>query len=349
MSDRKKWTKDKIDLLRDLWTRPDISISDIATELKTTYDAVKHAIRRYNLSHYRKPKREKADSSSMQKVLEELNDRDFEKLKKTAKISWNIPKGKGTKQNKEYTKYLVFGDAHIPFHNEPAIRSILKLMDDEKFDGLINGGDFLDLDVISHWNKNKRKTLEGKRLREDYITANAILDEFDKRLPKNAEKHFFYGNHEDWYNQLIEEVPALEGLFEPSEDLNLEKRGYRIYKDVNHIEKFGRLAIVHGLYTSQNYVKKHIDELKTNVLHFHLHSQRERYESSEAHELSMGGYCCGCLCDLTPAYMKGRPHKWTHGFAILYINKKTGDFFVDMKRIVKGKFIYNDKIYDGNK
>jgi hypothetical protein len=346
---QKIWTLDKVNLLRDLWSNPNISINDIAIELKTTYDSIKHALRRYNLTHYRKIKRDKAEASSFQKMLEELDDKEFEELKEDAKLDWEISKSKKSiSKNKNWISYIVTADGHIPYHNQPAFKAIFKLMDDITFDGHIELGDFMDLDVISHWTKNKKKTLEGKRLKQDYIIGNTILDEFDKRLPKNADKKYFYGNHEDWYNQLIEELPALEGLFDPITELKLKERGYKVYP-YNHIENIGKLRFTHGIYTGQNYVKKHIDELKTNVIFGHLHSQRERYESSEARELSMGGYGLGCLCDLAPGYMRGKPHKWTHGFAIVYIEKKTGHFFVDLKRIVKGRFIHNNKIYDGNK
>ena len=79
---KKVWSKDKINVLRDLWTNPNYSVSDIAKELNVSYDAVKHALRRYNLTHYRKVKRDKASSSSMQKMLENIDVKEFEKLKK---------------------------------------------------------------------------------------------------------------------------------------------------------------------------------------------------------------------------------------------------------------------------
>jgi len=345
----KIWTKDKINILRDLWTNPNVSINDIAIELKTSYDSVKHALRRYNLTHYRKVKRDKASSSSMQKMLEDIDLKKFEKLKKSCSLNWKVPKGKAPiSKNKGWTEYIVTSDEHAPKHNEVAIRSILKLMDDHVFDGHIKLGDFMDMEPISHWTKNKRKTLEGRRLMEDYTVGNILLDEFDKRLPSNAHKYYFWGNHEDWYNQFIEEIPALEGFADPTKELKLIERGYTVFP-YNHIEQFGRLSITHGIYATSDSTKKHLDELKTNVMFGHTHTQSEKYASSEARTLSMGGYNLGCLCDLAPDYMRGRPHKWTHGFAILYVEKKTGNFFVDLKRIVNGRFIHNNKLYDGNK
>jgi predicted phosphodiesterase len=284
-------------------------------------------------------------------MLEGIDPKEFEKLKKECSLNWKIPKGRtGIEKNKYkgFTKYLVVADVHIPKHNEPCIKAVLKLMDDENFDALINLGDYMDMEPISHWTKNKRKTLEGRRLYEDYVVGNILLDEFDKRLPKNAPKYYFWGNHEDWYNQFIEELPALEGFADPTKELKLIERGYKVFP-YNHQEKFGKLTITHGIYACADSTKKHLDELKVNVMFGHTHTQAEKYASSEARLLAFGGYNLGCLCDMAPDFMRGRPHKWTHGFAILYVDKKTGDFFVDLKRIVKGRFIHNNKIYDGNK
>ena len=264
-------------------------------------------------------------------------------------INWQIKKtSKKESAKKPFTTYLVIADTHVPHVNITAMKSIFHLMDDVKFDGFIALGDIMDMSPISHWLKNKRKTLENKRMITDYIEGNKLLDEIDKRLPKNCDKRFFYGNHEEWYHQLIEEYPALEGLLDPQVELKLAERGYKVYDKLNHIERIGKLSFTHGIYHSQNFVKKHIDELKTNIIFGHLHTPRQRFASSPAREIAIAGYSLGALCDLSPAYMKNRPNSWVHGFAIVYFYDN-GYFDVDVKRIVKGKFIYNNKLYNGNK
>ena len=265
-------------------------------------------------------------------------------------VNWKIAKSKSaSKKNKIFSSYLIIADNHVPYENVPATKSIFKLMDDVAFDGFIILGDFMDMSPISHWLKNKRKTLENKRMIDDYIEGNKILDEFDKRLAKNCDKRFFYGNHEEWYHQLIEEYPALEGLLDPKVELKLKERGYKVYDKLNHIERIGRLSLTHGIYHSQNFVKKHIDELKTNVMIGHLHTPRQRFASSPAREIAIAGYSVGCLSDLAPAYQKNRPNSWVHGMAIVYFYDNGGYFDVDLKRIVKGRFVFNNKLYDGNK
>ena len=280
--------------------------------------------------------------------LNELDNFDEEKQKKLAVSQWKVPKGvKKDTVNDIFKTYLYTADQHVPDHNIPANRAVMKLMDDIKFDGFRIVGDFQDLGSISHWNEHKRKTLETQRIKKDYIVGNGLLDEYDKRLPKGCDKAYFWGNHEDWYNQLIEKMPVLEGMLNPTEELHLKKRGYKVYEKLNYIEHIGRLSVTHGVYANVHAVKKHIDEFKTNVLFFHTHRIGSRSASSPAKEIAIVGYNGGCLCDKNPDYLKGKPNKWSHGFTIVYY-MPNGYFFVNNIRIVKGRFIYNGTLYDGN-
>ena len=287
-------------------------------------------------------------------LQEKLNIPQLEKINpnqiaKNAKTTWKIPKGKNKKiQNKDFKIFLYTADQHVPEYNISANKALFKLMEDIKFDGFRIVGDFMDMSPISHWNENKRKTLEAQRLKEHYIIGNVLLDEYDKRLPKNCDKAYFWGNHEDWYNQLLEKMPVLEGLLNPNDELHLKERGYKIYDNVNHIERIGRLSVCHGMYATINAVRKHIQEFKTNVLFFHTHRIGSRSESSPAKEIAIIGYNGACLCNKNPDFLKNKPNKWSHGFAIVYY-MPNGYFYVENIRIIKGRFVYNGKIYDGNK
>ena len=342
------WTKEKVELL-EAYAQTNMTKLQIGKKMKKSLDSISHALRRYDIQ---RPTKMEVKTDASYDVVG-LNDEDYTEAKTKAKTQWKIAKERKTKKkgnDKDYSIYLVTSDHHIPHQNTPAQRAIFKLMDDVAFDGNIILGDYMDMAPISHWNRNKKKTLETKRLKEDYIVGNAVLDEYDKRLPKHCDKRFFWGNHENWYNDLIDEMPALEGLLDPKTELHLDERGYTTYEKMNHIEKIGKLNFTHGMYTSMHYVKKHIDEFKSNVIFGHLHSPRMRCETAVGHETAMAGYCLGCLCDMNPDYMKNRPNKWAHGFAVVYFYKDgTGQFDVDLKRIVKGKFIFNNRLYDGNK
>lgn len=262
---------------------------------------------------------------------------------------WKVPKSPEIREkDKKFETWLIWADTHVPYHNSAVIRVLLKLAEDIKFDGMVVDGDFMDLDCISHWNKGKALKTEGKRLLSDYAEGNLILDEFDKRLPKDSKKVFIYGNHERFYNDFIEEYPVLQGIGDPTGGLKLVERGYKILDKQNEIFKLGKLSICHGMYTGDNAVKRHVQSFMTNVLFAHVHSQAEFCSPSPAKEISTYGASIGCTCDHNPDYMKGACHKWTHGFAIVYLYDR-GFFDVDLKRIINGKVIFNNKLYNGNR
>ena len=340
------WTPDKIETLKGYLADGE-SYRKIGQKFACSKDAIQHAVDRYNLNQFRaeNPKAEKILQSI---EIEELNDEKFEELKEQAKLKWIPVKTKISKNiKKPYEIALITSDHHVPHQDDPAIKAILKLMDDIKFDYNIILGDFLSCDCISHWNQSKHKTLELQRLKKDYILGNSLLDEMDKRLPKNCKKHFFFGNHDGtWIDDLLESVPALEGLVEPASQLFLTERGYKTYK-YNDVVAFGRLNLTHGIFACSNPIKKHLDELKVNIAFGHTHQLGMMFSSSAAREIAFAGYNTGCLCNMAPDYLKGKPHAWTHGFMIVYFYPD-GYFDVNLIRIIKGKFIYNEKIYNGN-
>lgn len=340
------WSQDKVDLLKT-YLEMGLSRPKIANKMNMSFDSVKHAIDRYNLSQFR-PESTTAKKFSENTDLGELNDVDFEKQKEEAKLQWKITKSKiPANKTKPYKTHLVISDVHIPHHDQPSVNSVLRLMDDIKFDGLVINGDFLDYGCISHWTQNKRKTLEMARLKNDYIQGNALLDALDSKLPKGARKEFLYGNHEVWCNDLLESMPSLEGLIEPDVLLHLKERGYNI-TPYNDFIQLGKLQITHGIYAGTNPVKKHLDSCKVNILFGHTHTIGMMLSSSIAREIAFSAYNIGCLCNLAPDYMRGQPHGWSHGFGIVHVYPN-GYFEVVLIRIIDGKFIYNGKIYNGNK
>jgi predicted phosphodiesterase len=341
------WTPEVLKILQARINNGE-SYKDIAPSFNSTATAIEGAVRRYSLQGMRKIESSKI---IIPKIPERVNlegceEVNFEELKKAAKLQWAISKTKvPANKKKAFKAFVVVGDHHVPEHDKAAHKAIFNLMDDYKFDGIIEIGDFLDLSCISHWNKGKNRILEGKRLKNDYIAGNAVLDEFDKRLPAGAEKHFFKGNHELWVDQLIDETPALEGLFDIESALKLKERGYKVYA-YNEIVSFGRLKITHGIYAGANPAKTHVMKTLSNILVGHCHSPEMVLVHSPAKEVSVVGYVNGCLCGMAPEYMKNKPSNWAVGFAILYLFPE-GAFDVTLIRMVKSRFVFNGKVYSG--
>lgn len=190
------WTEERIEILKT-YLKNNLGTKIIAKKMNVSYDAVENAIRRYGLAEYRvlAP----ATNAFIQNLnLEDLSEEKFQADKERAKLTWTLPKTPTAKSDKkkDYELVLLWPDTHIPHHNPAAVKVVLKVMDDYKFDKIVNIGDFLDYGSISHWNRNRHKTLELKRLKKDYIEGNAILDAMDQKLPKHCEKYFLKGNHE---------------------------------------------------------------------------------------------------------------------------------------------------------
>jgi len=341
------WNKEALTKLQDAITKG-ITYREIARLFGCTKDSIQHAVGRYNLLGAKITQTSNPVNVNISERinLEGCEDENFAELKEQCKLQWDVPKTSIPKnKKKEFKTYLVVSDIHVPEQDNVALNAVFQMMRDNPFDGIINIGDFMDFGSISRFVKGKNKTLEGMRLKNDYIKGNAILDTFDKLLPANAEKHYLIGNHEIRIETLIDELPMLEGLFDLTSCLKLNERGYKVYPH-NQIVKFGRLCVVHGIYCGANPAKTHATKLLSNVLCGHLHSPEMALIHSPAKEVSVVGMVTGCLCSMQPEYMAGKPSNWSQGIAILTI-MPDNQFDVNLIRIVKHKFIYNGKLYSG--
>ena len=123
----------------------------------------------------------------------------------------------------EHHPYLI--RAVHDYENPKKETPLIKFLKDFQPQIVVQGGDQLDLSVIAHWNRGKPRVNENKRLSADYTTYNAVLDQREKVL-KSLEKHYMLeGNHEFWIQNLLDELPAFEGMLEVQKNLNLKSRG----------------------------------------------------------------------------------------------------------------------------
>jgi len=99
-------------------------------------------------------------------------------------------------------KAVLLPDIHYPAHSVDAMKSVLRFLKDFKPDELIYQGDQLDMSVISHWNKDRKRKVELKRLKQDYEGLNnEVLLPIEKVVGGKCKKVWITGNHEDWAQQ----------------------------------------------------------------------------------------------------------------------------------------------------
>lgn len=120
MGKNNRWNKEKRDLLK-LYLEQGLTYGDIAERFKVGYDAIKHAVVRYNL------KEGIEDSSLFQKTKNKLSKKDISKLGKLIgeqifadfkPIKLHEPKYKKTKGKREEISILDLSDVHIGMVNE---------------------------------------------------------------------------------------------------------------------------------------------------------------------------------------------------------------------------------------
>ena len=78
-----------------------------------------------------------------------------------------------------------------------------------------------------------------------------------------------------------------------------------------------------------------------------MHTEESQLKS-QLNGLAFIGASMGALCNLNPAFMQNKTHRWSHGFAVVHVCSN-GFFHLELIRIVDGRYIYSGKLYDGNR
>ena len=240
---------------------------------------------------------------------------------------------------------LILPDIHHPKHNKSCFDAIWKWLKDygRKLDYLILLGDQMEFETVSFWLKNKKRILEGKRIIKEYRDFDReILTKLESAVSARCTKVYFLGNHEARVESAIDEDPNLEGYIEVDKNLRLTEREWKIIP-LNKIYRLGKLSLLHGLYWNKYHAAKTVDECGTSVLYGHVHDLQEYTKVSLVNEVHKGK-SIGCLCDTNPDWKSGKPNRWVNAFSVIYIYE--GGYFNEYTiNIVKGKFIWNGKLY----
>ena len=251
-------------------------------------------------------------------------------------------------------KFIAFYDLHygtenrgghkISLHDERAMKVALAFAKDFKPDHVILGGDILDCACISHHNHGKPGTTEGMRLIKD---AHGLREDFIKPVEALKAKSYTYiiGNHEDWVTDLIEQIPALEGIVNIKTLLKLDNAWKIIPNGGTH--KLGKLYFIHGdqLSGGEHASKAAVIAYEKSIRFGHFHTYASYTKTSCVNEqLPHTGISVPCLCKRSPAYGGGKPNRWSQGFLYGYITPN-GVFSDYIVIITDGKTIINGKQY----
>jgi len=252
-------------------------------------------------------------------------------------------------------RFVALFDAHwgyerksghkVSLHDPRAIRSVLKFIADFKPHHLVLGGDMLDCAVISHHNRNTPGRTEGLRVLHD---AQELQSQFLAPLEELVSKRLIYhiGNHEQWLDDLSNELPGLEGLVDLRTMLGLGRRWELIYQGkASHL---GKLIFIHGdqIGGGEHAAKSAVITYNRNVRFGHRHTYAVYTKMSPIEDDAHTGISVPCLCRRGPSYGKGKPNKWCQGFLWGYLLPR-GNFADYVSIILNGTCVINGKSYTG--
>jgi hypothetical protein len=145
---------------------------------------------------------------------------------------------------------MIIPDCHDkPGSSKERFTKLGQLIVDRLPDRIVVMGDFSTCASLSHWDKNKRLTIEGKRYKEDVKSAKEAIKEIfgplwtlqasqieEEVLVYDPEIIWLLGNHEEWVRMYTVYNPAMSGYLDIVEDLELEKFCNQIVPYKKYIE-----------------------------------------------------------------------------------------------------------------
>lgn len=245
-------------------------------------------------------------------------------------------------------RVVVQPDTHVPEHDVRAVTAFCEFLDWYKPHGLVNLGDFLEMEAVAHW--PAINSAKPRRLVPDIKVGKDVLAMIGDAAGRQCKhKWMLEGNHEYWLKgYLNEKVPE---MFDSLEELDiridldsllgLKSFGYSLIP-INEILGIGTANFIHGYYTSTHHAAKHLSVFGCNIYYGHLHDVQSHSGVSVRglHE----AMSLGCLRGLDAPFLKGKPHNWVHAFGIFEF-RSDGSYTRYVPIIIDGKFSFAGHVF----
>ena len=236
---------------------------------------------------------------------------------------------------------IAVGDIHGCMMDREAVDAFLGDLKQWNPDEIVLGGDLIECGgfLAAHHTLGYVAQTEYS-FQEDVAVGNWFLDEVQKAAPK-AVIHYLEGNHEDRLERWVvdqtirnaRDSEFLRVLMGPEAMLKLKERGISYYRrgEASTIGlppgwlKLGKLFFTHELSSGKNAAAAAVGRTAGNVVFFHTHQE----DSSTLMLPGVGlvkAWNPGCLCQRQPLWRHSNPTNWSHGYAIQFVSKKSGEF-----------------------
>ena len=235
-------------------------------------------------------------------------------------------------------KIYVASDIHFPEHDKVIWNKFLKVLKDSPPDELILLGDIGDLESCSSHGGNP----DPPALADDVRAINKGLDEI--QAVYKGDITYMFGNHEYRAERAVTALaPALWGVFHLKDLLRLKQRGIT-YAPYGSVINRGKLSLTHGWLAGQNPAKAHLDSAQHSIMVGHVH-RPGIYTRGTLGGKVQAGFVLPCMVKLDAPYLHGKPSGWTHGFGVVYVDKRSGDFYTYLVMATRRCFVWDGRRY----
>lgn len=230
--------------------------------------------------------------------------------------------------------YVIAGCLHFPYQNKGMYNCMLQLMHDIKPTRTIILGDGIDLHSMSSHNIGSLKWT-------DYDEETSLTNELLDLIPGNVT--YMYGNHEQRVKKMQKNNEiAKYSIPDLSKKLLFEQREWEVLDDWQTARyQLGDLTLLHGVWTSANACKKHVDELNESCVFAHTHRMGAYYENK------FSGYNIGWGGDKNHKAFNyiglAEKSKWINGFMVIYLDENNNTHVQQIE--YKDGFFFNGRLY----
>lgn len=245
--------------------------------------------------------------------------------------------------------HLVIPDAHVPYHDEKAYQTMLKICKPLNIASVHLVGDFGDCYGVSDYDKNPDLGDLAELYLQEMLQVNEKLDELSDLFPK-AEKNYCEGNHEFRLNKFIyKNAPALRKSLSYQSQIRMDQRkdwNWHPFtpKQASEVKGANGLYVRHCPFSSGSL---QANAIKAGDSFIFGHTHHLAYDSFTTKLSGRKIYAinAGWLGDENAPvfdYVKSRPD-WGKGFVLVHSIEGEWDF--DLVQIGEKYTRFNGKIY----
>jgi predicted MPP superfamily phosphohydrolase len=224
---------------------------------------------------------------------------------------------------------LVVGDCHVSDNqNLRRFDALGNFIAREEPDEVVLMGDFLSMDCLSEWDKNKRKLMENRRYQKEIAAGNVALDKLMAPCGHSPKWVYIKGNHENRLDRYLEYDPTFVGQVSVEKDLELEEAGWKVieYKDSYNVDgiSFTHIPIMGNgkPIGNPNITRKALSLYHNSVVFGHAHTLDHGAEHRQNAPHLNQALCAGCFFEHVDDYAVGSKTDYWRGVIMLNVYAK---------------------------